>query len=90
MKKKIAILGLAGALLFSGISAFAAADQCGHPAVTLYYGEETVSLPCPDRHKNCNYSEVQLVEYATCHSCFVTFATGKRWTLSSEHVKTGL
>ncbi|MCM1120593.1 MAG: hypothetical protein NC543_14670 [bacterium] len=85
MKKRIAILGLAGALLCSGISAFAAAGQCGHPAVTLYYGEETVYPSCPDGNGNCKYSEVQLVEYATCHNCFVTFATGKRWTLSHKH-----
>lgn len=85
MKKKMAILGLVGALLCSGVSVFAASGTCGHPSVTLYYGEETVYFSCPENHDNCTYSEVQLVEYATCHNCFVTFATGKRSVLSKNH-----
>ncbi|MCM1118116.1 MAG: hypothetical protein NC543_01980 [bacterium] len=85
MKKKMAILGLAGALLCSGISVFAASDQCGHPAVTLYYGEEYTYEKC-QMHDKCTVRKNYLVEYATCHSCFVSFPTRKTGPMEEMHI----
>ena len=83
MKKKLVVLGLAGALLFSGLSVSAATSKCGHPAVSYYNGTENSVLTCLE-HTNCELHITYGVEYATCHYCFETFET-RRVVIKSEH-----
>lgn len=88
MKKKILVLGLVGAMLCSGINAFAATDaSCGHPSVTLNYGTKEGSQTCY-LDAECRVAVTYMVEYATCHSCFESFATGNTWIVNEVHTKT--
>lgn len=85
MKKKILVFGLIGAMLCSGINAFAATGTpCGHPSVTLNYGTKKTSQTCYLDAK-CRVAVTYMVEYATCHSCFESFATGNTWIVDENH-----
>lgn len=85
MKKKFLLLGLVGAILCSGINAFAATDTpCGHPSVTLNYGTKEVLQTCY-YNSRCRLTVTYMVEYATCHSCFESFATGNTWIMNEYH-----
>lgn len=72
MRKKLLVLGLAGTLLFSGLSAFAAVnDECGHPARTVYVGTETtISVECKGNgHINCRKHDLYRVDVTVCNYC---------------------
>ncbi|MCM1118967.1 MAG: hypothetical protein NC543_06365 [bacterium] len=72
MKRKLAFLGLAGVLLFSGISVSAASDTCGHPASTTYYTTVNKNYKECKEHENCQVYEIHGVKAYVCHYCGVT------------------
>lgn len=73
MKKKLLILGLAGTLLFSGLSVFAAVndDNCGHPSYTEYVSPEYRNWrACSDpAHGDCTTYEIYTIRTVKCHYC---------------------
>lgn len=70
MKKKLIVLGMAGALLFSGLSVSAAVnDECGHPSRTEYVGTETRNPRECGIHGNCTVWEFWRIETTVCHYC---------------------
>lgn len=72
MKRKLAFLGLAGVLLFSGISVSAATNACGHPSTTTYYATENRNYRDCTEHPNCRKYEVHGIKAVVCHYCGVT------------------
>lgn len=73
MKKKLIILGLAGVMLFSGISVLAATNACGHPAVTISYPTENRNYRKCSQHNRCEVYELYGLKVAECHNCFQSF-----------------
>ena len=73
MKRKLAIFGMAGVLLFSGISVSAATNVCGHPSTTTYTGTVNKYPETCKEHANCTKYKVYGYKAVVCHSCGVTF-----------------
>lgn len=69
MKKKLIVLGMAGALLFSGLSVSAAANDCRHPSYTTYVDTETRYFKQCREHSDCIVYGVYKVEATVCHYC---------------------
>ena len=72
MKRKLAIFGLAGVLLFSGISVSAATNECGHPSTTTYTGTVNKYPAKCSQHTDCTVYEVYGYKAVVCHKCFET------------------
>ena len=72
MKKKLIVLGMAGALLFSGLSVSAAVNECGHPSVTEYGGTELRNgRACSNStHTGCTLYDQYKIEVVVCHYCY--------------------
>ncbi|MCM1117839.1 MAG: hypothetical protein NC543_00525 [bacterium] len=70
MKKKLVIFGLAGMLLFSGFSVYAATNGCGHPATTTSYPTERRDFRKCSEHYRCEVYDLYGLEVVECHSCF--------------------
>ena len=85
MKRKLAIFGLAGVLLFSGISVSAATNGCGHPSTTTYYATENRNPKTCREHENCTKYEVHSIKAVVCHYCFVTIYEESKLTDSYYH-----
>lgn len=86
MKKKLIVLGMAGALLFSGLSVSAAVNVCGHPARTEYVGTETDHPAECEEHTNCTVYYLYRVESVVCHYCQVEIY-GSRTHIGYKHVQ---
>lgn len=71
MKKKLLILGLAGTLLFSGLSVSAAVNECGHPSRDERVGTESRNgIACSNpTHINCTIYDFYKIETITCRYC---------------------
>lgn len=84
MKKKLVILGLAGALLFSGLSVSAMTDECRHPKITTCSGTERYRTTCSV--EDCVAYDVYGVTADVCEYCNRTLKEVKVF-LYTEHSK---
>lgn len=82
MKKKLAILGLAATMVFSGLGITAAAADCGHPSSTTYYAQERRASNCTLHGGGCK--DVYNITAVVCHFCGRTFQKTETYS-HTEH-----
>ena len=86
MKRKLAIFGLAGVLLFSGIGVSAATNECGHPSPATHTGTVKKDPEVCTEHVNCTKYKEYGYKALYCDSCEMTFYYAENFLNRYVHV----